>query len=286
MINSKGRVDHPEMALSLLTAEDSDEAFHLYSHLEVSNKERKAIQSEVYKEAKEQTLSQMKGDHTISIVYQPHWHEGVIGIVASRLVEQFKVPAIVFTDAKDEGVIKASARTAGELSIFHCLEQCQDLFLKFGGHKAAAGLSMPKDNFEQFKEKMTGLVSAIPEITRTEQESFDLEIDANDVDAILAKQLEKLEPFGMGNPMPTFRIRNIKLQSFDILKELHVRWNFVNQKGKQLRGISFNYIDSFDKPHPKTIHEQQAELKVYAKVGVNRFRGNEFLQLQVTKIDF
>lgn len=286
MINSKGRVDHPEMALSLLTAEDSDEAFHFYSHLEISNKERKAIQAEVYKEAKEQTLNQMKGDHTISIVYSPTWHEGVIGIVASRLVEQFKVPAIVFTDAKDEEIIKASARSAGELSIFECLDQCKDYFLKFGGHKAAAGLSMPKENFEAFKEKMTSLVSAYPEIVRVEQESFDLEIDANEVDAILAKQLEKLEPFGMGNAMPTFRIRNIKLQSYDILKELHVRWNFVNGKGRQIKGISFNYIDSFDKPHPKIISEQAGDLKVYGKVGVNRFRGNEFLQLQVTKIDF
>jgi single-stranded-DNA-specific exonuclease len=286
MINSKGRVDHPEMALSLLTASDSDEAFHYYSHLEISNKERKSIQSQVYVSAKEQILNQISGHHFISIAYSPEWHEGVIGIVASRLVEQFKVPAIVFTDAKDEGVIKASARTAGELSIFSCLEQCQDLFLKFGGHKAAAGLSMPKENFEAFKEKMTTLIAEIPEITRTEQETFDLEIDGNEVDALLAKQLEKLEPFGQGNPMPTFRIRNLKLASFDILKELHVRWSFTNTSGKTLKGISFNYIDSFDKPHPRQIHELQEDLKVYAKVGVNRFRGNEFLQLQVVKVDY
>lgn len=286
MINSKGRVDHPEMALSLLTAGDSDQAYHFYSHLEVSNKERKAIQAEVYQEAKKEILSQISGLHTISIVYQPHWHEGVIGIVASRLVEEFKVPAIVFTDAKDDGVIKASARTAGELSIFQLLEECSDHFLKFGGHKAAAGLSMKKENFDAFKSQMHGLIQDIPEITRTQQETFDLEIEGDQVDAILAKQLEQLEPFGQGNPMPTFRIRNLTLSSYDILKEHHVRWNFTNQAGRSLKGISFNYIGSFDRPHPQKIHEYQGDLSVYAKVSVNRFRGNEYLQLQVVKVDF
>jgi single-stranded-DNA-specific exonuclease len=87
-------------------------------------------------------------------MYQPHWHEGVIGIVASKLVETFDVPAIVFTNAEEDGVIKASARSAGELNMFEMLDQCKEFFIKFGGHKAAAGLSMKKENFEAFKEKM------------------------------------------------------------------------------------------------------------------------------------
>jgi len=287
MINSKGRLDHPEMALKLLISEDSDEAYECYSHLEISNKERKVIQFDVFEAAKEQYLKSLQGEEPlVAIVYDESWHEGVIGIVASKLVETFKVPAIVFTNGEESGVIKASARSAGELNIFSCLNECSDLFLKFGGHKAAAGLSMPEENYAAFKTKMTQILRDIPVIERTKQNSFDLEIDFQNIDAHLVRDLEKLEPFGMGNEKPTFRMKNFNLKSFDILKGLHVRWNF-EQNGSYLKGISFNTIGKYGQVHPEDLFKASQEgrpLTAYFTLGINRFNGNEYIQLLVDRI--
>lgn len=292
LINSKGRLDHPEKALNLLISDNSTEAFEYYSHLEVSNKERKYIQAQVFDEAKDKFVKSFDGsDPLIAIVYDEAWHEGVIGIVASKLVETYKVPAIVFTNAEEEGIIKASARAAGDLNIFDCLNACSDLFVKFGGHKAAAGLSMPKENLDEFRSRMHILLKEIPAIERTAQFTYDLEIEPQDIDPKLLKDLEMLEPFGMGNEKPVFKMKNVLLSNYDLLKDIHVRWTFKAKdpsvKAPPLRGISFNYIGAYEKLHPQEIFNQQnagAELSVYFTLGINRFNGNEYIQLMVNRI--
>ncbi len=291
LINSKGRLDHPEKALQLLLAEDSSKAFEYYSHLDVCNKERKFIQAEVFSEAKEQVLRTIDGDsHYISIVYAPHWHEGVIGIVASKLVEEFKVPAIVFSDSESTGIIKASARSAGDLSIFDCLKANDELFIKFGGHKAAAGLSMDKDNLEEFRTRMNAILVDIPAIERTVQKSYDIEISAEDINPQLLKELEKLEPYGMGNEKPVFKMKGFKLDSYDLMKEIHVRWNISSIKNPNIRlkGISFNYVGKWGIPHPEELFSQQnmkgVDLTAYFTLGLNHFNGNQYIQLMVDKI--
>ncbi len=293
LINSKGRLDHPEKALNLLISSDSTDAFENYSHLEVSNKERKFIQAEVFASAKEQFLKTFNGDDPlIAIVYQEDWHEGVIGIVASKLVESFKVPAIVFTNAEQEGIIKASARSAGDLNIFNLLQECSDLFAKFGGHKAAAGLSMPKENLPAFKEKMEAMLRDIPLIERTRQDHYDLDIAAEEINPKLVKELDLLEPFGMGNEKPIFRMKGIKLTNYDLLKDVHVRWTFAPKdpaiKIPPLKGISFNYVGSFNKPHPQEVYtrQNQEELTIFFTLGINRFNGNEYIQLMVNRVSF
>lgn len=293
LINSKGRLDHPEKALNLLISSDSTQAYENYSHLEISNKERKFIQAEVFAQAKEQYLKTFNGDDPlIAIVYQEDWHEGVIGIVASKLVESFKVPAVVFTDAEQEGIIKASARSAGDLNIFNLLQECSDLFVKFGGHKAAAGLSMPKENLSAFKEKMETLLREIPVIERTAQDHYDLDIAPEEINPKLVKELDLLEPFGMGNEKPIFRMKGIKLTNYDLLKDVHVRWSFSPKdpaiKIPPLKGISFNYVGSYNKPHPQEIFTRQnnEELTIFFTLGINRFNGNEYIQLMVNRVSF
>lgn len=293
MINSKGRLDHPEKALELLTCNDTDIAFNLFSHLDACNKERKLIQSQVFEAAKEQVKRELRsGDLLACIVKGDDWHEGVIGIVASRLVEEFKVPAFVFTRAQEEGLVKASVRSAGELNVFECLQQCEELFTKFGGHKAAAGLSMPEENFPLFKKKMLSILQKIPAIERSAQDSFDLEIDAENVVPQLARDLEKLEPFGMGNKKPVFKTRDLELESFSLMKDVHVRWNFCSKKNPshKIRGVSFNYIGKYGHLAPDRLYEEQrktgAGLTIIYTVGINRFNGNEYLQLMVEKVEY
>ncbi len=291
LINSKGRLDHPEIALKLLIEKDNTKAREYYHQLEICNNERKNIQKEVYEEAYAQVLEEMKvSEPLIAIVYAPHWHEGVIGIVASKLVETFKIPAIVFSNAEEEGVIKASARSAGDLNIFNLLNDNSDLFIKFGGHKAAAGLSMPQETLEQFKNNMNQALLGIPAIERTVQDYFDLEITPEEINPGLIRTLDMLEPFGMGNEKPIFKLKGATVKSYDILKDVHVRWNFgsVNNENLSLKGISFNYIGKWGIPSPHEVFQRQnshsVDIEVYFTLGFNYFRGNKYMQLMVNKV--
>ena len=290
LINSKGRLDHPEKALNLLIAKDHREAFENYSHLEISNRERKNIQRDVFEKAKQLVIEEMRNDQPlVAITYSPDFHEGVIGIVASKLVETFHIPAIVFTDSEETGIIKASCRSAGELNLFDALQSCEDLFHKFGGHKAAAGLSMPKENLVEFKNRIETYLKQIPEIQRTVQSHFDHEINFHQIDRHLVKTLEMLEPFGMGNQKPIFFMRDAILDSFQILKDIHVKWTFVDKQNRKnkIQGISFNFIGKWNTLSPDQLFKGQLNegLKVYFQIGINRFRGNEILQLMVDKIE-
>ena len=287
-INSKGRLDHPDRALRLLIADTYSECREHYTHLEVANRDRRMIQKEVFDEAKLDVINSLSSNELlINIMYRPHWHEGVIGIVASKLVETFEVPAVVFTDAEEEGVIKASCRTAGELNIFELLEQCKDLFIKFGGHKAAAGLSMKKENFHAFKARMNELLRPIPSSLRIKNRTFDVELGIEEISANLLKDLDKMEPFGPGNEKPVFRMKNAVIQSYRIMKDAHVRWTFTGLNSKiSVQGISFNYLGKWNEMTPEELFNLQAKsgLTVEFTLGVNRFNGNETIQLMVDKV--
>ena len=288
-INSKGRLDHPDRALKLLIAQDFSETREHFAHLEVANRDRRMIQLEVFQEAKKDVIEKLDGDELlINIMYQPHWHEGVIGIVASKLVETFDVPAVVFTDSEQEGIIKASARSAGELSMFELLDKCKDLFIKFGGHKAAAGLSMKKENLPEFRRRMNELLKEIPAALRTKSKSFDVECGIEEISAHLVKDLEKLEPFGPGHEKPVFRMKNAIIQSYRIMKDAHVRWTFqsMNDKKVVVQGISFNYLGKWNEATPEELFALQGKngLTVEFTLGVNRFNGNETIQLMVDRL--
>ena len=224
----------------------------------------------------------------INIMYRPNWHEGVIGIVASKLVETFEVPALVFTNAEEEGVIKASGRTAGDLNLFELLDQCKDLFIKFGGHKAACGLSMKAENFPAFKERMMNLLKAIPAPLRTKTQSFDVEINIEEITAQLLKDLDRCEPWGPGHEKPVFRMKNAKIQSYKIMKDAHVRWTFMGTGSKKVmvQGISFNYLGKWNESTPDELFQLQEKsgLTIQFTLGVNKFNGNETIQLMVDRV--
>ena len=289
LINSKGRLEHPKQALDVLISENMDNAYQGHVQLSLCNQERKIIQNNVYLEARKKVLEKMnQKEHLVSIVYNKSWHEGVVGIVASKLVENFKTPAIVFTDSSQKDVIKGSARTAGTLSIFDQLSQCQDLFDKFGGHNAAAGISMPKKNLPLLKKRMNDILKDIPSHLRTVQQSYDIEITPQDITPRLVKNLELLEPFGQGNPRPVFKMKNFIVKSYKILKEQHVKWFLTsaspNAKQIPLQGISFNYIDRWNILHPQKIQDHPQNLTAYFTLGINRFNGSEFIQLNIDRI--
>jgi single-stranded-DNA-specific exonuclease len=288
MINSKGRLDHPERALKLLIATTREEAREHYQHLEIANRDRRMIQAEVVEGAKEEVRKNVHDDMVINVVYRPDWHEGVVGIVASKLVDAFHAPAIVLTNSEHEGIIKGSARAAGDMNIFDCLEECKDLFIKFGGHKAAAGMSLKRENLPELQKRLRAIVGKLPPVLRTRQEHWDIELAPEEITPELVRGLAHLEPFGNGNQRPVFRMNGMKLASYRILKDAHVRWTFSPLKNPQstLAGISFNYLGKWNEPTPDEVFQKQANTPFTLQfgIGINRFNGNESIQLQVERI--
>ena len=144
------------------------------------------------------------------IVYNPSWHKGVIGIVASRLVEHFYRPAMVFTKT-GEGQISASARSMHDFDIYNAIERCQDIIEQFGGHKYAAGLTLKEENFEAFKKRINDIAreAILPEM-RTPVIEVDTEIRLSEITSHFLRTLKKFAPFGPGNNSPIFMARGLK----------------------------------------------------------------------------
>jgi len=288
MINSKGRLEHPEEALRLLTAQDEETAREYHTRLEIANNERKFVQNQIYGEAKEDILNSIEGGKLdIAIAYAPHWHEGVIGIVASKLVDNFKVPALVFTQSQEEGILKSSARSVGELNLYELLHNCQEYFLKFGGHEKAAGLSLKEENFASFKQKIQAEIQKIPLQLRMPNSYYDLELSPEQINVELAQQLSIMGPFGPHNEKPVFHLKDFQIESFKLMKDIHVRWFFSSKKNPQikLQAVSFNFVGKWGVPHPQEIFRMQDEVNLKAEffLDINKFNGKSFLQLQVQK---
>lgn len=283
MINSKGRLEHPELALKLLTTPDLRTAEGLYVNLKNCNDQRKMIQAKVYKEAKDQVIQHWKDPQSLCLVYAPHWHEGVIGIVASKLVETFKLPAIVFTDSETPGVIKGSARSAGELDLFSLLDSNRDLFIKFGGHKAAAGLSLELKNLNELRARIEKDLRDIPEIIRTVISECDSTLPATEITPKLLKELALLEPFGMGNKKPIFKFDGLELHSYQERGTGHIQWNFSGPNNTFLKGMSFNYLGRWNTPTPEELISLKKVQPLYpmGTLGINHYKGNQFIQLQI-----
>lgn len=292
-LNSTGRLEHPALATKQLISNIKEDALEKFAELEKCNDKRKEIQKEVFKEAKKQIIETMNNDENcINIVYSPNWHEGIIGIVASKLVDTFKKPAIVFTDSKEEGIIKASARSAGDLDLFDSLKKCSDYCTKFGGHKSAAGMSMEKKNLDGFRNKMNELLLEVPVEQRTVGTPFDIEVSPNEINLDLVKQLSLLEPFGMGNAKPILKMSGVILVDYMIMKDVHVKWKFQNEDktGQRLEGVTFNHMTNYNVLMPEDIWDEQIEegktLDIYFELSINVFRGFENIQLMIRDIQW
>ena len=146
---------------------------------------------------------------------------------------------------------------------------------------------MPRENLPKLKEKLNNYLKEIPEISRTQLRRVDLDLPAKEITPRLAKSLEHLGPFGIGNEKPIFKFTQLKLESYNVMKDIHVRWNFSGG-GIKLKGISFNYLNNNQKIHPEEIFNQQGkrdnDLIVYGSLGINRWKGQEFIQIMVEEI--
>lgn len=209
-INAAGRINRGIHAVELLTARNDVVAKEIAIEIDTLNAERKELDAATTEEALRMLEGKKLDDDFCIIVYNPSWHKGVIGIVASRLVEHFYRPAMVFTKT-GEGQISASARSMHDFDIYNAIERCQDIIEQFGGHKYAAGLTLKEENFEAFKKRINDIAreAILPEM-RTPVIEVDTEIRLSEITSHFLRTLKKFAPFGPGNNSPIFMARGLK----------------------------------------------------------------------------
>ncbi|MBT8763572.1 single-stranded-DNA-specific exonuclease RecJ [Desulfohalobiaceae bacterium Ax17] len=211
-INAAGRIGQPELALELLLTEDIQTARTLARQLDRLNTDRKKIEDEILEQAREQAahLTQIKAKQGL-VLYSPDWHPGVIGIVASRIVDEFYRPCLILT--KENGLLKGSGRSIPEFDLYQGLSGLSHVLHGFGGHRQAAGLSLLPENLDQLKSLFNRQVieELGPEPVKP-RIVLDACLNFKDLTPTLLKELELLQPFGPGNPRPVFLGKDLRVQ--------------------------------------------------------------------------
>ncbi|WP_396137464.1 single-stranded-DNA-specific exonuclease RecJ [Flavobacterium sp.] len=207
-INAAGRVKHGNEAVALLTEYNLEQAEQFASEIEQHNSDRKELDKQITKEALLQIEENNEQNRFSTVVYQENWHKGVIGIVASRLVEKYYRPTIVFTKSGEK--LAASARSVKDFDVYNALEACAEHLEQFGGHMYAAGMTLKEENYEKFKAAFENEVKkTIPSDLLIPEISVDLEMNFSDLDEKFMRILKQFEPFGPENMTPVFLSKNI-----------------------------------------------------------------------------
>jgi len=203
-VNAAGRMQHAEKAVRLLTGQDLDEA----ATLEYLNTQRKTTDEQITYEALRMIVLDREETAPATVVFSPHWHKGVIGIVASRLIETYYRPTIVFTQSGE--VLAASARSVKGFNLYEALCECQDELIQFGGHTAAAGMTLHPDNYERFKQKFQEVVErTLPPALRDPKLLLSGELPLSDITYTFYRCLQRFAPFGPKNMTPIFYAHNV-----------------------------------------------------------------------------
>lgn len=291
-INASGRLDTAKRALELLRAGTQKEADILAGDLKALNDSRKDMTEEAVKQAEEQVETTTISKDKVLVVYLPDCHESLAGIVAGRIRENYYKPVFVLTDA-EEGV-KGSGRSIDGYHMYEELNKCKELLTKFGGHRLAAGLSLPKENVGKFRE-MLNKNCTLTEEEMKEKVTIDMEMPFGCVTEGLVKELELLEPYGKGNTKPVFAARDVTLLGARILGKnrnvLKLQVQDVN--GCRIEAMLFHHADDFlgklEEQYGKTEVEallkgrgRQIRISMTYYPDINEYMGEKTPQIVVT----
>lgn len=255
-INAAGRLKSGSRAVDLLLAESKPEAKKIALEIDEYNSERRILDAQTTEEALELIArDELFPNRKSTVVFQSDWHKGVVGIVASRLIEHHYRPTIVLTENKGEAT--GSARSVSGFNVYEAITACEHLLTQFGGHQHAAGLSMPLENIILFKEHFDAYVQKhIQPLDEVEDLVIDLEIAPSDLFLAgesafqiprIYRMLEQMEPFGPGNDKPVFCVRSVYAEKQRILKEAHLKFELVDPRtGIRLSAIGFSMADKAD----------------------------------------
>lgn len=245
-INAAGRMDDAKQAVKLLLSQEPASARKKAGELQEHNQQRKEIDSGITKEAIQILESDIDFvNRKTTVIYQPHWHKGVIGIVASRLIERYYRPTIVLT--LSNGMVAGSARSVPGFDIYNAIQSCSDLLDQFGGHKYAAGLTMKEEFVETFMQRFDQVVSeSIDEQLLIPEIHLDAEIDLAEVTPKFYNLLRQFAPFGPGNMKPIFVARNLTDVGWSsVVGNNHLRLIARQKNGHSLKGIGYNMGDKY-----------------------------------------
>ena len=277
-VNAAGRMDDARKAVQMFIADTYEEALSFAELLHSDNTDRKEADSNITEEA----LAIIENDEILvnrktTVVFQPHWHKGVVGIVASRLIEKYYRPTVVLT--KSGEVLAGSARSVRGFNLYEAIHACRENLLGYGGHFAAAGMTLLPEQFDAFSSKFEEVVSAtieshllIPEII------IDAEIKFKDINPTFYSILCQMEPYGPENMRPVFIAKNVMDTGYSkIVKELHIRFS-LKQDNIIITGIGFNMADKFH------LIEAKKPLDIVFTLDENEW--NEQKNIQLRMIDF
>jgi len=284
-LNAAGRMETMDIGIECLLATDTQTAHALARQLNDLNLERRQVESEIKQEALAALENlQLDQDHLPAalVMFEEHWHQGVIGIVAGRLKEQFHRPSIVFAADKDGIHIKGSARSIDGIhirdSIEKVAEQYPDLISHFGGHAAAAGLTIQKQHFEEFKQRFTELVAQSDDALFQAVLWTDGELPAQAFQLQTVDTLTQLGPWGQKFPAPVFEGR-FKVIDYRWLKEVHLKLRLALENGQPIDAIAFNVRDKFN------FDPMQDMVRIVYELDKNQFNGNVSLQLRMLHLE-
>ena len=279
-INAAGRIKHGNYAVQLLTEFDFEQALEFASEIENFNSERRELDIQIAKEALEQIVQTNQQDLFTTVVFDEKWHKGVIGIVASRLIETYYKPTLVFTESN--GKMVASARSVKGFDIHEALEKCSELIEQFGGHKYAAGLTVSKEKFEDFRNKFEKSVkNSITKDSLSPEINIDCEIDFKDITPKFVRILKQFEPFGPDNMTPVFLTKNVVDTGYakPIGKNNEHLKMFIKQNGTQpIDSVGFGLGEKLN------IVQGLKPFDMIYSIDENHWNGNISIQLKVRDI--
>lgn len=277
-VNAAGRMDDARKAVQMFVEKDCTEAYRYAELLHADNSDRREADSSITGEA----LDLIKNDEVLvarksTVVFQPHWHKGVVGIVASRLIEHYYRPTIVLTQSGD--VIAGSARSVQGFNLYEAIHACREHLLGYGGHYAAAGMTMMPEQLNAFSQKFEDVVSStiqphqlVPGLV------IDAEINFRDITQGFFNIIRQMEPFGPDNLQPVFITRRVIDSGYSrILKDQHIKFS-LRQENIIFTGIGFNMADKFP------LLNLKKPLDIVFTLEENEWNGNTHLQLKM--IDF
>ena len=275
-INASGRLSTAKRALELLDTEDQDLALERAAELKHLNDERKELTEQGLAQAVDLIEHSNLMEDRVLVVYLPDCHESLAGIIAGRIRERYYRPVFVLTRAEDG--VKGSGRSIETYSMFEEMSKCKELYTKYGGHPMAAGVSMPEEHVELFRQRLNELCT-LTEEELTEVIHIDMALPFSYVSERLVEELSLLEPFGKGNTKPVFAARNVRVLESRVLgKNQNVlRMKLMDESGTALEGIYFhNCMQEVlrDLQGKKAIH-----ILYYPEI--NEFRGRRSLQLRI-----
>lgn len=278
-INAAGRIAHANLVIELLTQKQEKEIISKAYEIEYLNDKRKRLDEEITQEALVQIIENQEENKKTTVVFQPFWHKGVIGIVASRLIENYYRPTLVFT--KNEDKLVASARSVSGFNIYNALEACQEYLEQFGGHKYAAGLTIKEENYNKFKEVFERIVSQTIDKELLEQRiNIDLEIKLEDISSIFFETLKRFAPFGPENMTPVFLSKGVKAKEFRAVGDgSHLRIVLTNiEETVSFVAIGFGLADK------KTILEKGQPFDIVYQLEENIWNGRASIQMKIKDI--